>query len=86
VIGTRAQRLYEEKREKGEIPVKPMPEEINCDIDRPASIERPQPKPSELLIGTIALLPTAALLAKKIRDELKTREDEKVRDELKKSA
>ncbi len=86
VIGTRAQRLYEEKRAKGEIPVKPIAEDVNCDIDRPASVERPQPKASELLIGTIALLPTAALVAKKIRDELKTREDEKVRDELKKSA
>lgn len=86
VIGTRAQRLYEEKRERGEIPVKPMPEEINCDIDRPAAAERPQPTASELLIGTIALLPTAAIVAKKLRDEMRTREDEKVRNELKKSA
>ena len=86
VIGTRAQRLYEEKRERGEIPVKPMPEAINCDIDRPAAVERPKPTASELLIGTIALLPTAAIVAKKLRDEMKTREDEKAREELKKSA
>jgi membrane protein len=71
VIGARAQRIYEEKRAKGEIPIKPMPEEVNCDIDRPESVERPEPKPSELLIGTIALIPTAVVVAKKIRDEMK---------------
>jgi membrane protein len=86
VIGARAQRLYEEKRAKGEVPVKPMAEDVNCDIDRPAAVERPEPKPSELLIGTIALLPTAAIVAKKVRDELKAREDDKARRELKKSA
>jgi membrane protein len=70
-IGTRAQRLYEEKREKGEIPIKPIPDAVNCDLDRAASVEHPEPKPSELLIGTIALIPTAVVVAKKIRDEMK---------------
>ena len=71
VIGPRAERLYEEKREKGEIPIKPMPEGMNCDIDRPHSAEQPKPKPSDLLIGTLALLPTAYFAGRKIRDELK---------------
>jgi membrane protein len=71
VIGARAQRIYEEKRAKGEIPIKPMPQAVNCDIDRPAAVEHPEPKPSELLIGTIALIPTAVVAAKKIRDEMK---------------
>ena len=83
VVGTRAQRLYEEKRAKGEIPIKPMPEGVNCDIDRapepPAAV-----KPSDLLIGTIALAPAALLAAKKVRDELKKEELKK--NELKKSA
>lgn len=86
VIGARAQRLYEEKRAKGEIPVKPMPEGVNCDLDRPASVGHPQPKPSELLIGTIALIPTAVVVAKKIRDEIRTREDRHAAAELKRSA
>ena len=86
VIGARAQRLYEEKRAKGEIPVKPLPADVNCDVDRPASVEHPQPKPSELLIGAIALIPTAVVIAKKIRDEMRTREDENAADELKRSA
>ena len=34
VIGPRAQRLYEEKRAKGEMPIPPIPEGMNCDIDR----------------------------------------------------
>jgi membrane protein len=71
VIGAAAQRLYDEKRAKGEIPIKPMPDAVNCDIDRAASVEHPEAKPSELLIGTIALIPTAVVVAKKIREEMK---------------
>jgi hypothetical protein len=73
-IGARAKRLYEEKRAKGEIPIKPLPEGVNCDVDRPPAKPRPHPRPSEVLIGTIALLPvafTAAKAAKKATDELK---------------
>src|SRR3954454_9826285 len=70
-IGALAQRIYEEKRANGEIPIKPMPDAMNCDVDRPAAGEHPEPKPSELLIGTIALIPTAVVAAKKIRDEMK---------------
>jgi membrane protein len=71
IVGARAQRIYEEKRAKGEIPVKPLPEGINCDIDRAPASEPAQPKPSDLIIGTIALAPAAFLAAKKVREELK---------------
>ncbi|HTI37541.1 MAG TPA: YihY/virulence factor BrkB family protein [Vicinamibacterales bacterium] len=70
-IGARAERRYEEKRANGEIPIKPIPEDVNCDIDRPAAAESPKPKPSDLLIGTIALLPAALAAGRRIRDELK---------------
>jgi membrane protein len=73
VVGARAQRLYEEKRAKGEIPVKPFAGGVNCDIDR-APARQPHAKPSDLLIGTIALLPVAfgaVKAAKKASDELK---------------
>ncbi len=70
VVGPRAQRLYEEKRAKGELPVKPFPEGVTCDIDRPAP-QHAEPRPSEVLIGTIALIPVALSAAKKVRDELK---------------
>jgi membrane protein len=73
VVGARAQRLYEEKRAKGEIPIKSFPEGVNCDIDR-APARHPEPKPSDLLIGTLALLPvalSAVTAVKKATDELK---------------
>jgi membrane protein len=71
VIGARAQRIYEEKRAKGEIPVKPLPATVNCDIDRAPAPERREPTTSDLIIGTIALAPAALLAAKKVRDEMK---------------
>ena len=71
VVGARAQRLYEEKRAKGEIPTKPLPEGVNCDIDRAPAVEPAPAKPSDLIIGTIALAPAAILAAKKARDEFK---------------
>jgi membrane protein len=79
VVGPRAQRLYEEKRAKGEIPVKPMPEGVNCDVDRPSEPEHVEPRPSELLIGAIALVPAALTVAKKVKDDLK-------KEDLKKTA
>jgi membrane protein len=72
VVGARAQRVYEEKRAKGEMPIPAMAEDVNCDIDRPAAApEQPRARPSDLIIGTIALTPAALLAAKKIRDEMK---------------
>ena len=71
VVGPRAQRIYEEKRAKGEIPIKPIPEGVNCDLDTPASLEPPRTRPSDLLIGTVAMLPVALAAGKRLRDELK---------------
>jgi membrane protein len=71
VVGPRAKRLYEEKRARGEIPIKPFPEGLNCDVDRPAAETRTETRPSDVLIGTLALVPIALGAAKKVRDELK---------------
>ena len=72
VVGPRAQRLYEEKKAKGEMPIKPMPDGVNCDIDRaPMAPPRGARKPSDLIIGTLALASTALVAAKKVRDEFK---------------
>lgn len=35
-IGAAAQRDYEARRARGEMPVPPFPDEVNCDLDRPA--------------------------------------------------
>ena len=71
IIGPRAQRLYEEKRARGEMPIPPIPEGVNCDIDRAPPSAAPPAKPSDLIIATIALAPAALLAAKKARDEWK---------------
>ncbi len=79
VVGARAQRVYEEKRASGEIPLKPIPEATNCDIERApgtrgkaAGIDtEDRVKPSDLILGAIALAPAAVVAAKKIRDEMK---------------
>jgi membrane protein len=71
VIGPRAQRLYEEKKAKGEIPITPFPDDANCDIDRAPAPGRSAPKPSDLILGTLALVPAALVAAKRVRDELK---------------
>jgi len=71
IVGARAQRLYEEKRAKGEMPVPPIPEGINCDIDRETPVREAGAKPSDLIIGSLALAPAALLAAKKLRDDLK---------------
>lgn len=71
MVGARAQRLYEEKKAKGEIPVKPIQADVNCDIDRTPSGERTAAKPSDLIIGAIALVPAAFVAAKKVQKEMK---------------
>jgi membrane protein len=71
VVGARAQRVYEEKRAKGEVPIKPIPEGMNCDLDRAAAPEPQRVKPSDLIIGAAALAPAAIVAAKKAREEMK---------------
>jgi membrane protein len=71
VVGARAQRLYEEKSAKGELVMKPIPEGMNCDVDRAPAPEHAASKPSDLVIGAVALAPVAILAAKKIKEELK---------------
>ena len=71
LVGPRARRFYEEKQAKGEMPIKPISDAVNCDIDRaPVPSQRPT-KPSDLLIGTLALASTALVAGKKVRDEFK---------------
>ena len=71
IVGARAQRIYEEKRASGEIPIRPMPEGVNCDIDRKPAVEPAPAKTSDLIIGAIVLAPAAFVAAKKVRDEVK---------------
>jgi membrane protein len=67
-IGPLAEREYNERLEKGEIPETAFPEGVNCDIDRP--LPRQQGiRPSEFLLGTVVLLPAVLKLGKEIKEK-----------------
>jgi membrane protein len=68
-IGIVAQREYEKKKAEGGLIAPPLPDEINCDLDRPARApEHPAVKPSELVIGAAVLLPVAWTIVRKVRE------------------
>ena len=58
-IGPAALRDFEERKAKGEMPVSPFPDDVNCDLDRRLAKEAHGVRPSELIIGAAALLPVA---------------------------
>ena len=68
-IGAARARAYAELREKGRTDVPPFPDDLNCDVDRPAPRQEEKLRASDLLIGTAALLPAAL----RIRREMKKR-------------
>lgn len=65
-IGVLAERAYEHRRATGQIPVTPFPDEVNCDVEPRPPKEGSGLRPSELLIGTAALIPAAIKVAKAI--------------------
>jgi membrane protein len=70
-IGVAAQRAYEERRARGEMPAQPFPDNFNCDIDRPSRTpEREAFRTSDLLIGTAALLPAAVQIGRKVKKKV----------------
>ena len=84
-IGAVAERFYAEKKAKGEIPVAPFPDGINCEVDRRAPAQEHQVRPSDLLIGTAALLPAALEIGRRVKklrtgnSELRTRGNSELR-------
>ena len=69
-IGVAAQQDYEERKARGETPVQPFADDENCDLDRPARQPNRTLKPSELLIGTAALLPAAVKIGRDVRKKI----------------
>lgn len=74
-IGPLAEQEYEEKRAKGEIPVRPFPDDVNCDIDRAPARQEPAVRASEILIGTVALLPAALKIARDVKKQISADND-----------
>jgi membrane protein len=69
VIGPAAARRYEERRKKGEPIARPFPDDVNCDLDR-GPAPKPPVRPSDLVIGTAALLPVVLKVGTEIRKEM----------------
>lgn len=64
-IGPLAERQYQERMARGEIPNTSFPDGVNCDIDRAAAGDTV--RPSEMLIGAAVLLPAALRIGKEIK-------------------
>ena len=65
-IGIAAQQEYDARKARGEAVPRPFPDDVNCDLDRPEP-KRQTVRPSEILIGTAALLPVALKAARDVR-------------------
>lgn len=76
MIGALAEQDYEERKAKGEIPVELFAEGVNCDLESgsPATSDDRRVRPSDILIGTAALLPAAIKIGRDLKEKLK--EDE----------
>jgi len=67
-IGVLAQQEFEKKKAEGGVIAPPLPDTVNCDLDRPAKRpEQPPVRPSEIVIGAAVLLPVAWRIVKKVR-------------------
>jgi membrane protein len=66
-IGTAAQRDYDERKARGETPVRALPDDMNCDLDRAEPKSHASMRASDLIIGAAVLAPAAVKIAKEIR-------------------
>jgi hypothetical protein len=70
MIGPAAKRDFEERKAKGEVPILPFPDDVNCDLDRPRLREEHGVRASDLIIGAAVLLPAALKIGKEIREKV----------------
>jgi membrane protein len=74
-IGVAAMRAYEDRRARGEMPATVFANDENCDLDRaaaPAAHDH-RLRPSDLIIGTAALLPAAVKVARDVKKKVDER-------------
>lgn len=69
-IGGLAERDYAERKAKGEIPIRPFPDGVNCDIERGTVPADRTVRVSDLLIGTAALLPAAVKVGLDVKKQV----------------
>lgn len=73
-IGALAAQEYAEKRARGEIPDLPFAEGQNCDIDKRTAPLEASVRPSDILIGAVALLPAALKVARDVKKQIEEKE------------
>lgn len=73
-IGPMAERDYEERKAKGEVPVTPFAEGVNCDIESGKKVEDRSVRPSDILIGTAALLPAAIKIGRDVKKQIEEKQ------------
>jgi hypothetical protein len=67
-IGPAAARAYEERKARGDLVVRPFPDEVNCDVDGHLTEKRRETlRTSDLVIGAAVLAPLAMKMAQEIR-------------------
>jgi membrane protein len=69
-IGSVAEQDYEKRRARGEIPVAVFPEGVNCDVDQRSAKADAPIRPSEIIIGTAALLPAAIKVGRGVKKRI----------------
>jgi membrane protein len=69
-IGALAARDFEKRMARGRVPVRPFAEGVNCDIALAPRREERSVRPSQLLIGTVALLPAAIKIARQVTQKV----------------
>jgi membrane protein len=69
-IGAAAQREYEERKRRGEAAPQLFPDGVTCDVDRPLREPSRTIRPSDLLIGTAALLPVAVKIGREVKKKV----------------
>jgi len=70
-IGPAAERDYDERQARGEPAVAPLPDDVNCEIDRRPARKEPQGvRASDLIIGAAVLAPAAVKIAREIREKV----------------
>lgn len=74
-IGLMAERDFEERLQRGEIPESAVAaSEPNCPLEdaKPAIVHLPAPRPSEVIVGGLALVPAALAIGARIRRKFTT--------------
>ena len=70
-IGVLAAEDYERRRTTGQLSIQPFADDVNCDLDRKPPKTEHAVRPSEILLGTAALLPAAVKIGKEMKERMR---------------